>query len=174
MKCPKCKHEWIAFGRKPSVSDKQVQAAYKHTKGNVYQAARYLKVNVAAFQKRCWTLGLKATGHRKQNRFPEISNSQIEKAWLEMGGVVKGAAVLNMPPSVFYSRLRDTTAHRENPRRFSGQMSARKRTVAELAKVVAKCNGNYSEAALVLGVSRERIRQLVERDIVGGLTDSQK
>ena len=173
MKCPKCKHEWQHSGVKPQLSEKQIRQAFARTKGNISQAARLTGVKIVSFQARCRKLGLRGSGYRKKHRFEHVSNSQIAKAWLDFGNAVKAADSLGMGYEAFRSRLVDTKEHRADPTRFRG-IKAKKRTVVALGKELAKHNWNYSETALALGVSRERIRQLVERDVIGGLKESAK
>ena len=169
MLCPKCKHRWQVFGPRPKVSDQRFIVAYNKNDGVVSAAARTLGMHIAAAQVQAGRLGLKAKGYAGQRRYPQVSAAKVLKAWMDGRGAARGAALMGMPFTVFYDRLRNIKEFRENPTRFVGQ-NQRKRMVNEIVKALAKANGNYAEAALMLGVSRERMRQLVERDVVGGLS----
>ena len=171
MRCPKCKHEWIAFGQKPRVSDNRIREAMKQSKGNAAHAARLTGMKVVSLYARICKLGIKSTGYKKKHRYEHISNDDISKAWLDFGDQGRAASSLKMSLPAFRSRLQDVKEYRDNPRRFSGN-NPRVRTVKMLVKALAEHDGNYSETALALGVSRQRIQQLVERDVIGGLVEN--
>jgi len=160
MKCPKCNHQWQNSGVKLMIEESAFRAAVEAAHGNVSQAARDLGMKMVTAASYARKLGI----NRKFNkRRPWIKNDMILEAYKTHNICDIAAESLDMPHSTFYSRLRDIPEYREM-RRFKKSTKLQLRSL-EVAKAMVEANGNMAGAAVLLGISRERIRQIWKKSL---------
>lgn len=162
MICPACGHRWKAGGPKLSVPDDLFRRTCEEAAGNISETARRLGMKTQAALTRAKVLGIPATGH--SFRYAHITDVMVLDAWRNNPTLNDAARELGMTHGVLSARLRDLPEYREHRKRDAHRTQhARAKIIAE---AVAKAGGNFSAAALELGLSRERVRQLWNRDVM--------
>ena len=163
MQCPACGHQWKASGVKSQIDEAALRAAYEKADGNISQVARELGHKYQVVRVRATGLGLKGTGHR--NRRPDITDEMMLEVLQKHGSHAKAAEQLRVNYSLIRNRLKGLPAYEawkveaRKQRRISSQHLRNE----EIAKAVAEAGGNLTGAAVILGLTRERVRQLWNR-----------
>ncbi|KKL90260.1 hypothetical protein LCGC14_1906470 [marine sediment metagenome] len=155
MKCPNCNHEWQFSGVRSKIEESVFRAAVEAAHGNVSQAARDLGMKTITAGVYARRLGINRTFNKHR---PWLTNDMILDAYKTHKNIDIAAESLDIPESTFFSRLRDIAEYREM-RRAKKNTKSQARSL-EVARAMVESNGNMAGAAVLLGLSRERVRQL--------------